>query len=96
MYSREERRNHDTDFMRRQEVKIARLTGLEREVISLVSEGLKDKQIAEWLCVSESRVRHYLISIFNKLNISDRLELVIYAYLCGIAKRPLTFTSMKA
>ena len=70
--------------------KIETLTEREREVILLVGEGLKNKQIAERLrpIVTETTVRHHLTSIFAKLEVSDRLELVIYAYKHGLAKLP--------
>jgi two-component system, NarL family, nitrate/nitrite response regulator NarL len=68
--------------------KIATLTEREREVISLIGEGLKNKQIASRLYISETTVRHHLTSIFDKLGTSDRLELVIYAYRHGLAKSP--------
>jgi DNA-binding NarL/FixJ family response regulator len=60
--------------------KIASLTGREREVIGLLGEGLKNKHIAERLFISEATVRHHLTAIFAKLGVTDRLELVIYAY----------------
>ena len=68
--------------------KIETLTGREREVIALVGEGLKNKGVAERLCVSETTVRHHLTSIFAKLAVSDRLRLVIYAYKHGLAVLP--------
>jgi two-component system, NarL family, nitrate/nitrite response regulator NarL len=57
-----------------------RLTARELEVIALVAEGLKNKQIADRLSISEATVRHHLTSILKKLEVSDRLELLIYAY----------------
>ena len=68
--------------------KIETLTGREREVINLVGEGLKNKGIAERLCISETTVRHHLTSIFAKLEVSDRLGLVIYAFKHGLATLP--------
>lgn len=68
--------------------KIASLTEREREVISLIGEGLNNKNIANRLCISETTVRHHLTSIFDKLSTSGRLELVIYAYGHGLAKPP--------
>jgi DNA-binding NarL/FixJ family response regulator len=68
--------------------KIARLTEREREVITLVGEGLRNKHIAERLYISEATVRHHLTAIFAKLDISDRFELAIYAYQHGLAKPP--------
>jgi DNA-binding NarL/FixJ family response regulator len=60
--------------------KIETLTERERKVVTLIGEGLKNKEIAARLFLSETTVRHHLTSIFSKLEVSDRLELVIYAY----------------
>ena len=68
--------------------KIATLTPREREVVALVGEGLKNKQIADRLYVSETTVRHHLTSIFAKLGVADRLSLVVYAYRYGLASLP--------
>lgn len=69
--------------------RIATLTEREREVIALIGEGLKNKQIAERLFISATTVRHHLTSVFDKLGVSSRLELIIYAYRHGLAKPPL-------
>jgi two-component system, NarL family, nitrate/nitrite response regulator NarL len=69
-------------------IKIARLTEREREVITLVGEGLRNRHIAERLYISEATVRHHLTAIFAKLDVSDRFELAIYAYQHGLAKPP--------
>ena len=53
--------------------KIETLTEREREVISLVGEGLKNKQVGERLFISETTVTHHLSSVFSKLEVSDRL-----------------------
>ena len=68
--------------------KIATLTTREREVISLIGEGIKNKQIAERLFISETTVRHHLTSIFSKLEVADRVELLIYAMRHGLASPP--------
>ncbi|MEW5871916.1 MAG: response regulator transcription factor [Chloroflexota bacterium] len=60
--------------------RIAQLSDRELEVVALIGEGLKNKDIAERLTISEVTVRHHLTSIYNKLGVSDRLELIIYAY----------------
>ncbi len=70
-------------------VRMAMLTKREREIILLVSEGLRNRQVAERLFISETTVRHHLTSIFSKLGVSDRLDLVVYAYRHGIAKPPV-------
>jgi two-component system nitrate/nitrite response regulator NarL len=74
--------------------KIAKLTERERDVISLIGEGLRNRDIASRLFISEGTVRHHLTSIFNKLGTADRLELVIYAYrhhLLAPPPKPLPF-----
>ena len=68
--------------------KIASLTEREREVVGLVCKGMKNKQIAEHLFISDTTVRHHLTSIFSKLEVSDRLELVIYSYRHALAPPP--------
>jgi DNA-binding NarL/FixJ family response regulator len=68
--------------------KIATLTEREREVVGLVGEGLKNKQIAERLFIREWTVRHHITSIFSKLEVSDRVELIMFAYRQGLAKPP--------
>ena len=69
-------------------VRMAMLTKREREIILLVSEGLRNKQVADRLFISETTVRHHLTSIFSKLGVSNRLDLVVYSYRHGIAKPP--------
>jgi two-component system, NarL family, nitrate/nitrite response regulator NarL len=69
--------------------RIASLTERERDVIAVIGEGLKNKQIAERLFISETTVRHHLSSIFEKLGVSDRLELLVYAYRHKLAKTPI-------
>lgn len=65
--------------------KIATLTKLERELIALIGGGFKDRQIADRLLISEEEMAEELTSIFDKLGVSNRLELVIYAYHYDIA-----------
>jgi two-component system, NarL family, nitrate/nitrite response regulator NarL len=71
-----------------EEAKIATLTEREREVISLICEGLKNKVVAERMSISDTTVRYHLTSIFAKLELENRLELVIYAYRNGLAQLP--------
>ena len=73
----------DTD-----EARVATLTKREREVIALAGRGLKTRQLAERLSISEITVRHHLTSIFDKLGVGNRLELMIFAYRHGLAKLP--------
>lgn len=62
------------------------LTARELEVIKMIGEGLKNKGIAERLSISEATVRHHLSSIYGKVGVEDRLNLVIFAYQKGIIK----------
>lgn len=76
-----------------EKAKIASLTDRERQVIALIAEGLKNKQIGERLFISETTVTHHLSSIFSKLEVSDRLELVIYAFAHKLATVPPPISS---
>jgi DNA-binding NarL/FixJ family response regulator len=71
-----------------EDAKIDSLTARERQVIALIAEGLKNKQIGDRLFISDTTVSHHLSSIFSKLGVSDRLELVIYAFGNNLAKMP--------
>jgi two-component system nitrate/nitrite response regulator NarL len=66
--------------------KIATLTRREREVIVLIGEGLKNNAIAERLFISEATVRNHLTSILDKLGLSDRFELAVYAFRQGLVQ----------
>lgn len=68
--------------------KIAALTSEELELIGFISGGYKDRHIADRLLVKEEDLEELLSTIFDKLGVSNRLELVIYAYHYGIAAPP--------
>jgi len=55
------------------------LSKREEEVMRLVAEGLGNREISELLVLSEHTVKNYLFRIFDKLGISNRVELVLYA-----------------
>jgi DNA-binding NarL/FixJ family response regulator len=78
----------------RETAKIASLTPREEEIVKLIGEGRRNKQIGERLFISEKTVRHYLTSIYDKLEVNDRLELMIYAYQHGLAKVSLPSTQI--
>jgi two-component system nitrate/nitrite response regulator NarL len=63
---------------------ITRLSEREKEVVKLIGKGLKNKKISTELCISETTVRHHLTSIYSKLGVSDRLELLVYAHRYGL------------
>jgi DNA-binding NarL/FixJ family response regulator len=51
----------------------------EREIVALVAQGYKNKEMAEKMFISEQTVKNHLHNIFDKLGVSDRLELALYA-----------------
>lgn len=72
----------------RARVAIQSLSEREREVVHLVCMGLKNEEIANRLYVSESTIRHHLSTIYRKLNVRDRVNLVIFAYQYGMVAVP--------
>jgi two-component system, NarL family, nitrate/nitrite response regulator NarL len=68
--------------------KIDALTRREHEIIALIGEGLKNAAIAQRLFISEATVRNHLTSIFDKLDLSDRFELAVYAFRHGLVQSP--------
>jgi two-component system, NarL family, nitrate/nitrite response regulator NarL len=57
----------------------AALSTREREIVVLVAQGFKNKEMAERMFISEQTVKNHLHNIFDKLGVSDRLELALYA-----------------
>jgi DNA-binding NarL/FixJ family response regulator len=57
----------------------SQLSPREREIVGLVARGFKNKDMAEKLFISEQTVKNHLHNIFEKLGVSDRLELALYA-----------------
>jgi DNA-binding NarL/FixJ family response regulator len=56
------------------------LTRREEEVVHLVADGMKNREIAQRLKVKEHSIRNYLYRIFEKLGVSSRVELILYAF----------------
>lgn len=52
----------------------------EYEIITLVAEGLSNKEIAEKLYLSEGTIRNYLSGILEKLELRDRTQLAVFYY----------------
>jgi DNA-binding NarL/FixJ family response regulator len=55
------------------------LTTREEQVITLVAQGLSNREIGNKLSLSESTVKNYLFRVFDKLGVSSRVELVLYS-----------------
>src|SRR5258706_4802224 len=55
------------------------LSRRELEVVTAVTQGFRNKEIAGKLSITEQTVKNHLHSIFEKLAVSDRLELALYA-----------------
>lgn len=57
----------------------AQLTKREEEVVGLVTRGLTNREISRQLQLSKHTVKNYLFRVFEKLGVSSRVELVLYA-----------------
>lgn len=70
--------------------KIQSLTDREREIVVVAAShaGANAKAIAEMLYISEHTLRNHLTSIYDKLDVANRLELFAYAHKHGLTKRP--------
>jgi len=55
------------------------LTNRELQVVKLLTEGSSNREMAHRLGLSEHTVKNYVFSIFDKLGVSTRLEVVLYA-----------------
>jgi DNA-binding NarL/FixJ family response regulator len=55
------------------------LTPREEQVVALVADGLSNRDVAGELGLSEHTIKKYLLRIFDKVGISSRVELVLYA-----------------
>jgi DNA-binding NarL/FixJ family response regulator len=63
---------------------IRSLTDREREVVTLVAEGLTNDEIAERLVISPATARTHVSRAMVKLNARDRAQLVVFAYQSGL------------
>jgi two-component system nitrate/nitrite response regulator NarL len=63
------------------------LSRRERELVGCVARGMSNRQIAQKLGLAQHTVKNYLYRLFEKLGISKRVELVLYAYREGTAAR---------
>jgi DNA-binding NarL/FixJ family response regulator len=64
------------------------LSRREEEIARLAAHGLSNRQISEQLSLSEHTVKNYLFRVFEKLGVSTRVELTLYALKLGPPSRP--------
>ena len=69
---------------------MSRLTPRESEVVHLLADGLSTRDISQKLALSEHTIRNYLSAIYDKLGVSSRVELALYAVHREDLNRPLS------
>jgi DNA-binding NarL/FixJ family response regulator len=66
--------------------KMSTLTPRESEIVQLVAEGLNTERIARELLISQATVKNHLTSILDKLGVTNKFELAVYALRHGLDK----------
>ena len=61
---------------------VSLLTEREKEILSYISKGCSNKEIASKLFLSEKTIRNTITSIFKKINVKDRVQAAIYVLNC--------------
>ncbi len=59
--------------------RFCKLTAREAELVTLLASGLRNKEIAYALGITEGTVKVYLSKLFSKIGVSDRFELALFA-----------------
>ena len=68
---------------------MSRLTPREAEVVHLLADGRSTREISQKLNLSEHTIRNYLSAIYDKLGVSSRVELALYAVAREDLNRPV-------
>jgi DNA-binding NarL/FixJ family response regulator len=67
---------------------VAQLTQRERAVLTLLSAGLPNKQIARQLGISEKTVKGHVTSVFRRIGVDDRTQAALWAQQHGLLDNP--------
>ena len=62
------------------------LTEREREILELIARGLNNAEITEQLSISQKTVRNHVSNIFNKMQVTDRVQAALRAREAGMGK----------
>jgi two-component system, NarL family, nitrate/nitrite response regulator NarL len=71
-------------------LKAGLLSAREIDVVMCVAEGLSNREIAQRLKLTEHTIKNYLFRIFDKLGVSSRVEVVLYALRNGNGPQPVS------
>lgn len=63
------------------------LTDREREILTLIAEGLSNNEIAQRLVLSGKTIRNHITNIFSKLQVADRAQAIVRAREAGLGKK---------
>jgi DNA-binding NarL/FixJ family response regulator len=69
-----------------QQARVAQLTGREHEVLLEIAQGLSNAEIADKLVLSEATVKTHVGRILSKLELRDRVQIVVFAYETALIK----------
>lgn len=65
---------------------LAQLTAREREILTLIARGMRNREIAEALVLSEKTVGNHISNIFSKLQVNDRSQAILRALRAGLVR----------
>lgn len=72
------------------------LTHREKTVLAYLTQGCRNRAIARYLSITEQTVKNHLRAIYDKVGVSDRLELVLYAIHQGLQLPPVELTASQS